>query len=66
MMKLKFKSILFKILLMISLACLIQGIVLINMSYTLTKKALYNQINDSGLKYVESNSQIVGEWFAKK
>lgn len=65
-MKLRFKSILFKILLMISLTCLIQGIVLINMSYTLTKKALYNQINDSGLKYVESNSQIVGGWFARK
>jgi diguanylate cyclase (GGDEF)-like protein len=51
---------------MVSLACLIQGIVLINMSYSLTKKALYTQINDSGLKYVESNSEIVGGWFARK
>ena len=66
MMKLKFKSILFKILLMISITCLIQGFILINMSYALTKKALYNQINDSGLRYVESNSQIVGGWFAGK
>lgn len=66
MIKLKFRSILFKILLMISLTCLIQAIVLINMSYTLTKNALYNQINDSGLKYVESNSQIVGGWFSGK
>ena len=66
MMKLKFKSILFKILLMISLTCLIQGIVLINMSYALTRKALYNQINDSGLKYVESNSQVVGGWLSGK
>lgn len=66
MMKLKFKSILFKILLMISLICLVQGFVLINMSYTLTKKALYNQINESSLRYVESNSQIVGGWFAAK
>jgi diguanylate cyclase (GGDEF)-like protein len=51
---------------MVSLACLIQGIVLINMSYSLTKKALYTQINDSGLKYVESNSEIVGGWFSRK
>jgi diguanylate cyclase (GGDEF)-like protein len=36
------------------------------MSNVLTKKALYNQINDSGLKNVESNSQIVGGWFAGK
>ncbi|MDF2591638.1 MAG: hypothetical protein K0S75_1104 [Clostridia bacterium] len=66
MMKLRFKSILFKILVMISLTCLIQGLFLINMSNVLTKKALYNQINDSGLKNVESNSQIVGGWFAGK
>jgi diguanylate cyclase (GGDEF)-like protein len=66
MIKLKFKSILVKILFMIFITYLIQGFVLINMSYTLTKKALYNQINDSGLKYVEANSQIVGEWFARR
>ncbi|MDF2889859.1 MAG: sensor-containing diguanylate cyclase/phosphodiesterase [Clostridia bacterium] len=66
MMKLKFKSILFKILIMIILTCLMQGIILITMSYALTKKGLYSQTTDSGLKYVESNSQIAGEWFAGK
>jgi len=66
MRKLNFRSILFKILVIIILTCFMQGFILINISYNLTKKALYNQINDSGLKYVESNAQTVGTWFKGK
>lgn len=66
MKKLNLNSILFKILLMIVLICIMQGAVLINISYTLTKKALYNQINDSGLKYVASNSETIGTWIKGK
>lgn len=66
MMKLNLKSILFKIVLMITLASLMQGFILVFMSYSLTQKALYNQINDSGLKYIQSNSQLIGEWLDSK
>lgn len=66
MMKLKIKSILYKILFIIILASFFQGAITIYMSYGLTHKALYNQINDSGLKYVESNSHTIGTWFAGK
>jgi diguanylate cyclase (GGDEF)-like protein len=36
------------------------------MSHNLTQKALYNQINDSGLKYVKSNSNTLGTWLSGK
>ena len=64
MMKLKMKSILYKILFMIILTSFFQGIITIYMSHNLTEKALYSQINDSGLKYVESNSHAIGAWLA--
>jgi diguanylate cyclase (GGDEF)-like protein len=36
------------------------------MSHGLTKKTLYSHINDSGLKYVESNSHAIGTWLSGK
>ena len=36
------------------------------MSHNLTQKALYSQINDNGLKEVDSHSIIIGTWLAGK
>jgi diguanylate cyclase (GGDEF)-like protein len=66
MMTLKMKSISYKILFIIILASFFQGIITIYMSHSLTQKSLYNQINDSGLKYVESNSHTIGAWLSGK
>lgn len=62
MMKLKFKSISFKILLMILSIVLIQGTVLIYFSYSFSKNITYNHFNENGIKTVESYSNVIGNW----
>lgn len=63
-MKMNFKSILYKLILMVTLVGLMQGAILVYMSYNLSKNTLMNQISEGGLNYAEASSQGVGEWMA--
>lgn len=63
-MKKNFKSILYKMILMVTLVGFMQGAILIYMSYDLSKNTLLKQINEGGLNYAEASSQTIGEWMA--
>ncbi len=63
-MKMNFKSILYKMILMVTLVGFMQGAILIYMSYDLSKTTLLQQIDEGGLNYAEASSQTIGEWMA--
>lgn len=63
MMRLRLKSILYKILLMILLVGLTQAVILITMSFNISQTTLLNQIAESGLNSSRAYADLIGSWF---